>query len=86
MFTAAKNDAFVGAGSSVWVWVYLLQPQRLGSGSGEAKRRLLVLRVYPKTPVIKRTGLLVWGQPPHTHTYIYTLDLIDSLIMLFSPK
>lgn len=63
LFTAAKNDAFVGAGSSVWCGICLLQLQGVGCGKGgEAEWRLLMVpRVYPKTQMVKRPSLPVWG-------------------------
>lgn len=58
LFTAAKNDAFVGAES--WVRVQDLFAAAVCGGQRRVKRRFSVVpRVYGKTPMIKRTGL-VW--------------------------
>lgn len=60
MFTAAKNDAFVGAES--WVRVRDLFAAAGGGEVQEKKWRLLVVpNAYPKTSEIKKVSLLVWG-------------------------
>lgn len=55
MFTAAKNDAFVGAES--WVRVRDLFAVTGGGEVQEEKWRVLVPNAYPKTSEIKKVSL-----------------------------
>lgn len=71
LFTATKNDAFVGVGSSVWVWDLFAVVQRVRSEGREAKRRLLMVpRAYPKTRLRELVSLFGGQKKKKVHIFI----------------